>query len=956
MSPSTPAYQLTPEAIVKEYASDAQRGLSQAEIERRRTQYGPNALRSEPPPTPLEIFIAQLKEPLVLVLLAATIVSAVIWFVERGQPGVEEWPYDSIVILAIVILNATLGVVQEYRAEQSVRALRQLTAPEAKVIRNAQRQRIPAEQIVPGDILILEAGDRVPADSRLLEAMNLQVDESMLTGESVPVSKRTAALVGEHGLGDRVNMAYMGSGATYGRGLALATATGMNTEMGQIAGLIQAADETETPLQKELARVGKQLGLLVLAISVIVFITGVVARDATTMSAILNMFLFAVALAVAAIPEGLPAIVTVALAIGVRRMAEHRAIVRNLPAVETLGSATVICTDKTGTLTRNEMTVRELLVGADTRYTVSGEGYIPSGEITPIMGAAKPSDLAWMLNVGALCNDARVVNINDEWRAEGDPTEAALLVAAMKAGFDQDNLIQVLPRVGEIPFSSERKLMTTIHSLADINALSGPAADLDLGRFQGALIATIKGAPDVVLRACRWVRDGSEVRPLTPADRHRIQTYNQQLGEQALRTLALAYRELDGQAEGPDEDGSFQSSVVENDLVYLGLAGIIDPPRPEVPGAVQQARQAGIRPIMITGDHATTALAIAREIGLAKTGDKALSGADLNELDEAGLDVAVRDVNVYARVDPIHKLRIVEALQRQGHVVAMTGDGVNDAPALKRADIGVAMGLRGTDVAKEAADMVLTDDNFATIVSAIAEGRAIFENIRKFIRYLLSSNAGEVLTMFIGIMLAGILGFILPDGAAFLPLLTVQILWINLVTDGAPALALGVDPSSNDIMSHPPRATHEAVIPRRMWVFIGVVGLVMMVGTLGTLEAYYPGGLFTLFEPPTGLDLTADYARSVAFTTLVLFQCFNALNSRHGRLSIFQLGLFRNRLLWGAIGLSIGLHILVIYVPVLQRAFGTFPIRPFDWLVATLIASSVVLVVETLKKARWLEN
>ena len=953
MPSSMTPYQLAAEEVVLALDSDPQRGLNAEQVQERLVEYGPNSLQTTPPPTPLDIFLAQFKEPLVLVLLAATLVSAGVWFLERGQPGAESVPYDSLVILAIVILNSVLGVVQEYRAEQSVRALRRLTAPEAKVVRGGERQRSPADGIVPGDLLVLEAGDRVPSDARLVEAVNLQVDESALTGESVPVSKGVMALAGERPLGDRVNMVYMGSAVTYGRGLALATATGMATEMGAIAGLIQRADPSDTPLQKELARVGRQLGILVLVISVIVFVTGVVARGATSFEAMLGMFLFAVALAVAAIPEGLPAIVTVALAIGVRRMAERRAIVRKLPAVETLGSATVICTDKTGTLTRNEMAVREVLVGVHHRYAVSGEGYIPQGDLTPLDSPAHPSDLAWTLSVGALCNDAVVVAVDGAWRADGDPTEAALLVLAMKAGLRQADLAQAEPRVGEIPFSSERKLMTTVHSLVEAQAATGLLADLDLGRVNGGLVANIKGAPDVVLRACRWVRDEGRVRELTADDRAHIRQVNEELGGQALRTLGLAYRQLEADGTASAE---YDPAVVENDLVFLGLVGIIDPPRLEAPAAVAEAKQAGIRPIMITGDHATTALAIARAIGLAQPGDRVLSGADLNKLDDAGLDQAVREVSVYARVDPAHKLRIVEALQRQGHIVAMTGDGVNDAPALKRADIGVAMGLRGTDVAKEAADMVLTDDNFATIVAAIGEGRAIFENIRKFIRYLLSSNAGEVLTMFLGIMLAGALGFIAPGGAAFLPILTAQILWINLVTDGAPALALGVDPSAGDIMRRPPRALNEPVIPRRMWTFIGLVGVVMMVGTLGILEAYYPGGLLTVFQPPTDATRAADFARTVAFTTLMLFQCFNALNSRSGRQSVFRLGFFGNRWLWGAIALSVGLHALVVYVPALQEAFDTLPMRPFDWLVSTLVASSVLVVVEVGKALGWLER
>ncbi len=912
---------------------DPKQGLSTDEVKRRQEKYGPNELTEEDRIQPWQILLQQFTEPLVLVLIAASVVSAILWVIGRGSPGHEPLPYDSIVILAIVILNALLGFFQEYRAEQAVAALKQMASPESTVRRNGKIQEIPARDLTPGDVLLLEAGDRIPADARLIQMANINVEESALTGESVPVHKQLRALEDpEASLGDRKNMVYMGSAVTYGRGEAVVVATGMQTQMGSIATLIQGVEEEETPLQRELARIGKQLGILVLVVAAVVTLTGVLREGSFSSSILIDMFLFGVALAVAAIPEGLPAVVTAVLALGVRRMAERNAIVRRLPAVETLGSATVICSDKTGTLTRNQMTVRQVLLGVDRVLSVSGEGYDPDGDFKTEDGSSFAKDdphLVALLRGATLNNDARLVrNAEDRWAIEGDPTEGALLVAACKAGIDPEELRLHMPRNGEIPFSSERKRMATIHKLDD------------------RPIAFEKGAPDVVIDLCSHVRVDGGIEPMTPEQRERILELNAEFAGGALRTLAFASREISDDLADQDE---YNADELERDLVWEGLMGMIDPPRAEAKDSVAQAHDAGIRTIMITGDHALTALAIAKELGIAAEDARAVTGQELGRMDEAELSEVVRTVNVYARVNPEHKLDIVRALKDHGEVVAMTGDGVNDAPALRQADIGVAMGITGTDVSKEASDMVLADDNFATIVAAIAEGRSILDNIKKFIRYLLSSNAGEVMTMFFGIVLASVLGLVDEGGELFLPLLAVQILWINLVTDGGPALALGVDPAEEGLMARPPRDRTESVINRSMWATIGLVGFVMMLGTLFVLDGYLPGGLFELINFSQDGEFVTQYARTAAFTTLVMFQMFNVFNMRSERRSIFTSGLFHNRWLWIAVFSSLLLHLLVVYFPPLQRAFDTVPLTLFDWLLAAAVASSVVVVMEVVK-------
>ncbi|GIV96897.1 MAG: haloacid dehalogenase [Herpetosiphonaceae bacterium] len=913
-------YQHPVEDIIIELDSHAQRGLTTAEVHTRLESYGPNEIKPEPPTPAWRRFLAQFQNPLVILLLVATAIAAAIWVYERDTA----LPYEAIVIFAIVLFNGALGYLQEERAEQAVAALRKLSAAEARVIRDGSRRRVPAVELVPGDIILLEEGDTIPADARVLQSISLQTAEASLTGESVPVSKDTDPIPEEVELGDRDNMVFSGTIVTYGRGTAVVTATGMQTEMGRIAGLLRESRDEATPLQKELDRTGRRLGGAVLIIAAIIITSIVLVQDVQGFAAIVDVLILGVALAVAAVPEGLPAIVTAVLAIGVQRMARRRAIVRKLPAVETLGSATVVASDKTGTLTKNEMTVRTI-VTAHGRVNLTGTGYVPEGQVRQngeaIRDPALNTEVIQALQAAERANNAMLQQIDSRWSVQGDPTEGALLVAAYKAGLATDVLDRHFERVGEVPFSSERKLMSTVHRDR---------------QERDRLIVFSKGAPDVLLERCAYELVGEERRPLTPARRSEILDDNAALAREALRTLGVAFRLLP--SDTPIQPGD---SRIEHDLIFIGLIGMIDPPRPEVKDAVAQAKGAGIRPIMITGDHPQTAVAIALELGITSTAD-AITGAELENLPDPELDQIVNKTSVYARVNPGHKLRIVEALQRNHAVVAMTGDGVNDAPALKTADIGIAMGITGTDVAKEAADMVLADDNFATIIAAVEEGRAIFANIQKFLRFLLSSNIGEVFTMFFGIMLAGVFGLTAQGEVLVFPLLATQILWINLITDGPPALALGVDPVDPAVMKTPPRPRERGVLTPRMWLGIGQIGLIMAAGTLLVLDGALPGGLIA----GTG-DLR--YARTLAFTTLVLFQLFNVFNARSDEYSAFR-DLFRNPWLWGAILLSLILHIAVIYVPFLQRAFDTTGLSLTDWLFAAAVASSVLWLREVSKR------
>jgi Ca2+-transporting ATPase len=909
-----PAYQQPFELVVAALRSDARQGLSLDEARVRLEQHGRNELAADPPAAAWRKFLAQFQDVLVILLLVATAVSAGLWVYERDSA----LPYEAIAISAVVLLNAIMGYIQESRAESAVAALRQMAAAQAHVIRDGQQQSIDATEIVPGDVILIEEGDTIPADGRVIASIALQTAEAALTGESFPITKDVAAIAGEMALGDRDNMVFSGTTATYGRGRAIVVATGMQTETGRIAGMLRDVRDDPTPLQRELDRVGKVLGAVVVVIAVVMIVTILLVENVSGLSAVFDVLILGVALAVAAVPEGLPAVVTAVLSIGVQRMAGRNAIVRHLRAVETLGSADVIASDKTGTLTKNEMTVRAV-VTAGGRVTVGGTGYAPDGETSVegggAVGGALLAELHCALAVADRANNAVLQERDGRWIIQGDPTEGALVVAARKIGLDPAALDARFRRIGEIPFSSERKLMSTIHT------------DAEKGE---TLRLFTKGAPDVLLTRCTHEHVGQGSRPLSSVRRLEILKTNDELAGRALRTLGIAYRDIAATDALAHDD---VNERVERDLVFAGLVGIIDPPRDEAREAVARAKAAGIRPMMITGDHPTTAAVIAADLGIAVDG-RAVTGGDIERAGDDALAQTVRDLSVYARVNPEHKLRIVTALQRQGFVVAMTGDGVNDAPALKTADIGVAMGIAGTDVAKAAADIILTDDNFASIVAAVEEGRAIFSNIRKFLRYLLSSNIGEVMTMFFGVLLAPLIGLQADGDAVVLPLLATQLLWINLVTDGAPALALGVDPADPGLMKEPPRSKNEGVVTRSMWFGILFVGLVMALGTLFILDLSLPGGLIS----GSG-DLR--HAQTMAFTTLMLFQLFNVFNARSDTTSAFT-RLFTNRWLWAALSLSLALQVLVIYTPFLQQAFSTTGLSVRDWLACLGVASSVL--------------
>ncbi|HKP56872.1 MAG TPA: cation-translocating P-type ATPase [Polyangiales bacterium] len=912
---------LEAEELIPLLSSDAKRGLEPADAAARLREHGPNELESEAGPSAWRRFLAQFQNALVLLLLFATAISLGLWVYERETP----LPYDAIAIFAVVILNAALGFVQESRAASAVAALRNMTAATARVLRGGQQVEIEARAVVPGDVLVIEEGDTIAADGRLFRSAALHTAESALTGESLPVSKEPARLTEAAGIGDRHNMVFSGTAVTSGRGRALVTGTGMNTEMGHIAGLLHQTAQEATPLQRELDRVGKLLGGVVMVIAVVMIATLIVVEHLHGFRAIFDALILGVALAVAAVPEGLPAVVSAVLSLGVQRAAQRKAIVRRLSAVETLGSANVIASDKTGTLTKNEMTVR-VVVTASGRVALSGTGYSSDGALTREGGGAIEGafriELERTLTAGSRANNALLKKDAGRVTVQGDPTEGALKVAAQKAGLDEAALEQRFQRLAEVPFTSERKLMSTLHSDAQQTE---------------RLVSLTKGAPDVLLDRCTHELVGEEIRPLDAARRAELLELNEELAAEALRTLGVGFRIFPKAAFDLDE----VDERVEAELVFLGLFGMIDPPREEAKAAVARARRAGIRPIMITGDHPVTAAVIAKELGIVDEG-AALSGAELTIMKDAALDRAVRETSVFARVSPEHKLRIVRALRRSGAIVAMTGDGVNDAPALKTADIGIAMGITGTDVAKQAADMVLADDNFATIVAAVEEGRAIYSNIRKFLRYLLASNLGEVMTMFFGVVFAEQLGLkAASTGAVVLPLLATQLLWINLVSDGAPALALGIDPVEHELMDVPPRPRSERVISARMWGSTVFIGAVSATAALGVLDASLPGGLIE----GTG---TLRYAQTMAFNTVVFAALFTVFNARSDDRSAFR-GMFSNPWLWGAIGVSLLAQVAVIYLPFLQAAFSTTALSVRDWLVCAAAGSAVLWLRELSK-------
>jgi Ca2+-transporting ATPase len=921
--PEAIPYRQEVDEVIAAFASDARHGLTGEQAQRRLQQHGRNELAAEKPVPAWRKFLAQFQDALVILLVVATGLSAGLWLYERESA----LPYEAIAIFSIVLLNAAMGYVQESRAASAVAALKQMSAAHATVIRDSERRSIGAAEVVPGDIILVGEGDTVPADARVIQSTSLKCAEAALTGESLPVAKNSAPLQHEAGIGDRHSMIFSGTAVSYGRGRAVVVSTGMATEMGRIAGMLRETPDEATPLQKELDRVGKLLGLVVIIIAVVMIGTIILFEHVRGWSAILDVLILGIALAVAAVPEGLPAVVTAVLSLGVQRMAKRNAIMRHLAAVETLGSANVIASDKTGTLTRNEMTVRTVL-SASGRVKLGGTGYAPVGQVEkeeggPVDGPLL-TELQRVLAVADRANNAVLQQHDGRWIVQGDPTEGALVVAARKAGLEAEKLRSRFERVGEVPFSSERKLMSTLHTDAE---------------KQEQVLVFAKGAPDVLLSRCTEELVGASTRALTDARAAEIAAANEELAAGGLRTLAIAYRSLPaGSLDFEDVD-----ERVEREMVFAGIIGMIDPPRAEARDAVARARSAGIRPIMITGDHPVTARVIARELGIASN-ERTVTGAELQNVSDDALPQLARTCSVYARVNPEHKLRIVRALQQEGAVVAMTGDGVNDAPALKTADIGVAMGITGTDVSKEAADIVLADDNFATIVAAVEEGRSIFANIRKFLRFLLSSNMGEVLTMFFGVLLANVIGLRAEESAIVLPLLATQLLWINLATDGAPALALGVDPPDHRVMSKPPRPSGEAVITRRMWSGIFFVAVIMAAGTLAVLDASLPGGLI----PGSG---NMRYAQTMAFTTLMIFQLFNALNARSDDRSAFD-GLFSNVWLWGAIGLAVALQVAVVYVPVLQQAFSTVGLTLSDWLKCASVASSVLWLRELSKLVR----
>ncbi len=852
-------------------------------------KYSLNQLQEEKKTTAIKILAQQFMSPLVLVLIAATAISASIGHV-----------LDASIIGVIIVLNAVFGFVQEFKAEKAMEALRNMIAPMALAMRNGKPTKIQAIELVRGDMILLNEGDRVPADARLFDSSNLEVDEASLTGESVPVAKEVGIVKDKAIISSRSNMVFASTAITHGHCTAIVVNTGMSTEIGHIAKVVHETGESRTPLQAKLASVAKFLGIAVIFIAAAVFGVGLFRGGA-----IFDMFLTSISLAVAAVPEGLPAVVTITLAIGLKTMAQRKAVVRKLPVAETLGSATVIASDKTGTITKNEMTVQQIYTNNQI-IEVSGSGYDPEGKFSVDGKKFSPMEdkhTKRILEVGSLCNLASLNKEKGKWQVIGDPTEAALIVAASKAGMGTDKLHKQYTHVYELSFDSVRKRMSTIHKHPTKKNMH---------------FVAVKGAPETLIQYCTMIYEKGKARKITQKDKAKIKQIQVGMASKALRVLGLAYREISARTK------VFKPENIEKELTFIGLVGMIDPPRPEVKEAIALCHKAGIKVVMITGDNRETATAVGKSIGLLNSGfEQIMTGDELDNISEKELKQRVNDIVIYARVSPEHKTKIIDGLKAKGHIVAMTGDGVNDAPALKKADIGVAMGLKGTDVAKEASDIVLEDDNFATIVAAVEEGRKIYDNIKKFIRYLLSCNAGEILVIF----LASLIG--LP-----LPLLAVQILWMNLMTDGLPALALGVDPADKNIMLRKPRDPKEKPLDKTMILNVILVGLVMMAGVLWLFEKSLPQGI--------------NYARSVAFTGLVMFQLFNVFNSRSGDGSIFNIGMPSKWVLL-AIASSIGLQALVIYTPFFQGLFGTVAIKLFDLLILVGVAASVLLAVELQK-------
>ena len=886
-------YQKKPQEIAEELKVSLSAGLSNEEAKNRLDQYGPNEMKEEEGKSLLSKIIAQFSDFLILILMSAALISV---FVGETK--------DAIVIMSIVVVNAMLGLYQEGKAEKALESLKKMASPTAKVIRGGKTQEISASDLVPGDLVVLETGDIIPADLRLVESSNLKVEEASLTGESVPSEKRsTMELTDETPLGDRRNMAYMSTIVTYGRGNGLVVETGASTEIGKIATMIQSIDEESTPLQKKLNHLGKVLGITVILVCIAVFGIGMIqGRD------LLEMFMIAISLAVAAIPEGLPAIVTIVLAIGMNKMVERNAIVKKLLAVETLGATSVICTDKTGTLTQNEMTVVKLYTN-NRVVDVEGRGYEPEGKFLVDSNEIKVEELKGLnllLTISALVNDAKLEEKDDQFKILGDPTEGALLTLSEKGGIRSKTINGKYPRVKEIPFDSDRKMMTTFHEMAG----------------KDEIVSFTKGAPDIIIDRCDKILLDGDVVKLTDEVRQKVLDQNTAFSRDALRVLALAFREYQRVPEDPTSEDN------EKDMIFVGLTGMIDPPRPEAREAIAKCKNAGINTIMITGDYRETAFAIAKDLGLADREDQAIMGSKIDSISDEELREVVKETKVFARVSPEHKVRIVTALRANGDIAAMTGDGVNDAMAIKKADIGIAMGITGTDVAKNTADMILTDDNFASIVAAVEEGRIIFSNIKKFVYFLLSCNIGEILLVFVSILLN------LP-----VPLLAIQLLWLNLVTDSFPALALGVEKGEPDIMDRPPRDPNEAILDKRMLLGVSFQSLAVAGASLAayliSLDVY---GVENIVE-----------VRTITFTTLILSELLRAYSSRSQNYTLFRIGLFSNKKMLLATAGAFLLLMAVLYLPFMNNIFYTFPLNGGDWKIVLSFAF-IPLVVGELSK------
>ncbi len=894
----------TDEALAK-LESSPTNGLTSQEVQKRLSEFGPNELKKEKGKSPVRLFLEQFTDVLIIILLIATGLSIVIGdTIEAG------------IIFAIVLASASLGFFGEYRSEKAVEALKKMTAPAALVLRNGKEIKVPAVELVPGDIILLYTGDKVPADSRIIEAFNLKVDEAALTGESMPVNKVTNALPEETQLNDKKNMVFTGTIVAYGRGKAVVVSTGMNTEFGKIAKMVQATSTEQTPLEKRMGSVGKWIGILAIGVCIGVGTLGIIeGRE------ILQMVIWAVSLAVAAVPEALPAIVTGALAVGMYRMAKVNTIVKRLPAVETLGSTSVICSDKTGTMTKGEMTVQRIFIN-DKAIKVTGIGYAPEGEFEYEGKKYTPDeDLKTLFKIANLCNDSKLEkNEQEKWSINGDPTEGALVVAAAKADIWKEDQEKVEPRIAEIPFSSERKCMTTVH-------MNGNKRN-----------AYMKGAPEIVLEKCTGILLNGKVQKLDTESRNKILKVTEAMALQALRNLGFAYRELPQNIDTIDEK-------IEQNFTFVGIMGMIDPPRQEVKDAIYMCKQAGIRVVMITGDHKLTAKAVAKELNLIgeNDDDKVTTGKELDKLDDIQLQNIVENVSVYARVAPEHKTRIVQAWKAKNQVVAMTGDGVNDAPALKMADIGVAMGISGTEVTKEAADMVLADDNFASIVKAVKEGREIFDNIKKYLTYLLRCNVMEIIVMLVAVISVPALASWLSPGSnatdigeATIALTAVQLLWVNLTTDGLPAIALGLDPGDPDLMERKPRSPKESIFTRDVKVYLTLAPIMM--------SALLLTGYF-FYRPWEGAAQLTE-ARTQLMTAIILMELANALAARSLKYPVLKVGIFKNKFLWYAILSSLALQLVILYTPGVQAIFSVNAPELMDWALAILFAGIAFVVLE----------